>query len=82
VSHQCLARPYIFNTMSYLVQVEKKINDGFVTGFVSLGPGARRFLVSLEKEFKDGHRGDLNRSRFVNGKSSKGASCRRGRGQA
>jgi hypothetical protein len=27
---------------------------------------ARRFLVKSEKEFKDRHRGDLSRSRFIN----------------
>jgi hypothetical protein len=32
--------------------------------------GARKILVSLEKEFKHSCRGDLNRSRFINAKQS------------
>jgi hypothetical protein len=42
---------------------------------MSPGSGHRvqkqKYLVSLDKELKDGHRGDLSRSRFINAKQSK-----------
>jgi hypothetical protein len=41
-----------------------------VTGFGSPGSGARRFLVSSEKEFKEEHGGDISRSRIINAKQS------------
>jgi hypothetical protein len=49
---------------------QASLRGGIVTGFGSPAPGARKFLVLSEKEFKDGHRGDLNRSRFLNAKQS------------
>lgn len=39
-----------------------------MTGFGSPSPGAKKFLVSSEKEFKDRHTGTISRSRFTNAK--------------
>jgi hypothetical protein len=41
------------------------VGEVIVTGFWALHLGVRKFLVLLEKEFKDGHRGDLSRGRFI-----------------
>jgi hypothetical protein len=42
----------------------------WVTRFKAWTLGARRFLLSLEKEFKDGHKEDLSMSRLINVKKS------------
>jgi hypothetical protein len=42
-----------------------------ITGFRSLGLGARKFLVLSEKEVTEGHRGDLSGNRIINAKQSK-----------
>jgi hypothetical protein len=47
-----------------------EVGSGFVTGFGSLAQGARKILVSMEKEFKAGHRRDLSQSRFINAKQA------------
>jgi hypothetical protein len=44
----------------------KQERSSDVPGFGSPDPGARKFLVLLEKEFKDGHRRNLSRSRLSN----------------
>jgi hypothetical protein len=41
-----------------------------ITEFGALGLEDGRFLVLPEKEFKDGHREDLSRSRCINAKQS------------
>jgi hypothetical protein len=53
-----------------------------VTGFGSLDLKTMKCLVSLEKEFGDGHRGDLNRNNFVNAKQSRSALSRQEGGQS
>jgi hypothetical protein len=35
------------------------------------GSWSQKVLVASEKEFKDGHRGDFNRNKFINAKLSK-----------
>jgi hypothetical protein len=48
----------------------------YVTGPSSLSPSARKFWVPSEKELKDGHKGNLSRSRFINAKQRKSAPSR------